>query len=257
MLNTAIALTIALAVAIAGFCFALSSGVAEAQGAEPATMGSASLADNVHLWVSIAQAIVTIIAIVLGGIFAWQRRLIFRHWQPHVTISHDVTHRQVSPENVHVEITAILHNSSQVKVELRDGLFTVEQLAPVSDEYVEQLYGKTFVDKERYEAPEWHCLKEIRLEWEEDELVAEPGEKVAVTLEYIVPNYVESILITTYFYNTRVMGKIPAAFNPRDAQRKKQRWWPWRMSGPRGWIRTTAHDIVLAGDNPNVKENGR
>ena len=245
----------ALTIVLAVLCLALSSGVA-AQGTEPATM-EASAADNVYLWVSIAQAVVTIIAIVLGGIFAWQRGFIFRHWQPHVTISHDVTHRRVSPENIHVEITATLYNSSQVKVEFLDGLFTVEQLAPVSDEYVEQLYGKTFVDKERYEAPEWHCLKEIRLEWEEDELIAEPGEKVAVTLEYIVPNYVESVLITTYFYNTRVMEKIPADMNPRDAVRKKQRWWLWRMSGPRGWIRTTAHDIVFAGSNPNLVERGR
>ena len=255
MINTALA--IALAVVIAGFCFDLSSGVAEAQGTEPATMGSASLADNVNLWVSIAQGVATVIAIVLGGFFAWRRGFIFRHWQPHVTISHDVTHRQVSPENVHVEITAILHNSSQVKVEFRDGLFTVEQLSPVSDEYVEQLYGKTFVDKERYEAPEWHRLKEIRLEWEEDELIAEPGEKVAVTLEYIVPNYVESVLVTTYFYNTRVMGKIPTEINPRDAERKKRLWWFWQTSGPRGWIRTTAHDIVLSSSNPNLEGNGR
>ena len=255
MLN--IALTTALAVVIACFCFAFSSGVAEAQGTEQATTGLVSVVDDIHLWVSIAQGVATIIAIVLGGIFAWQRGFIFRHWQPHVTISHDVTHRRVSPENIHVEITAILHNSSQVKVEFLDGLFTVEQLAPVSDEYVERLYGKTFVDKERYEAPEWHCLKEIRLEWKEDELIAEPGEKVAVTLEYVVPNYVESVLITTYFYNTRVMGKIPAEMNPRDAERKKQRRWLWRISGPRGWIRTTAHDIVLAHGNLDLKVSGR
>ena len=255
MRNTALA--IALVMVIAGFFFAFTSGVAEAQGTEPATTGLVSVVDDIHLWVSIAQGVATIIAIVLGGIFAWQRGFIFRHWQPHVTISHDVTHRRVSPENIHVEITAILHNSSQVKVEFLDGLFTVEQLAPVSDEYVERLYGKTFVDKERYEAPEWHCLKEIRLEWKEDELIAEPGEKVAVTLEYVVPNYVESVLITTYFYNTRVMGKIPAEMNPRDAERKKQRRWLWRISGPRGWIRTTAHDIVLAHGNLDLKVSGR
>lgn len=240
MINAALA--IVLAVAIAWLCFALLSGLLTA--------------DNVYLWVNIWQGVATIIAIVLGGIFAWRRGLIFRHEQPHVTISHNVTHRRVSPENVHIEITAILHNSSQVKVEFLDGLFTVEQLAPVSDEYVEQLYGKTFVDKERYEAPEWHCLKEIRLEWKEDELIAEPGEKVAVTLEYIVPNYVEAVLITTYFYNTRVMGKIHTEINPRNAERKN-RWWLWRSSGPRGWIKTTAHDIVFPDSNPNLVESGR
>lgn len=154
---------LALAGTIAVFCFTLSSGLAEAQGTDSAATGSTSVLDNVYLWVNIAQGVATVVAIVLGGIFAWQRGFIFRHEQPHVTLSHDITHRQASPENVHVEITTILNNSSQVKVEFRDGLFTVEQLAPVSDEYVEQLYGKTFVDKERYEAPEWHCLKKSGL----------------------------------------------------------------------------------------------
>lgn len=249
-------INIALAVTIAGLCFAISTGLAETQGTEPVATGSASITDSIYLWVRITQAVVTIIAIMLGGLFAWRRGFIFRQWQPHVTISHDVTHRRVSSEHIHIEITAILYNSSRVKAEFWDGLFTVEQLAPVSDEYVEQLYGKTFVDKDRYEAPEWHCLKEIRLEWKEEELIAEPGEKIAVTFEYIVPNHVQSILITTYFYNTRVMGKIPAEMNPRDAEERKQLWFR-RISGPRGWIRTTAHDIVIAGGNPNLDENGK
>ena len=73
MINTALA--IALAVAIAGFCFAFSSGVAEAQGTGPATTGSASVADNVYLWVGIAQGVATIIAIVLGRVFRLAARV--------------------------------------------------------------------------------------------------------------------------------------------------------------------------------------
>ncbi len=254
MLNTALA--IVLAITIACFCFAFSSGVAEAQETEPATMGSASLADNVHLWVNIAQGVATVIAIVLGGIFAWRRGFIFRYEQPHVTISHDVTHREISHGYVHIEITATLYNSSRVKMEFHDGLFTVEQLAPLSQKNAERLFEELF-KKDLYEIPKWRLLRERRLEWGKDELIVEPGEKVTATFEHIVSNAVQSVLITTYFYNARVMGKIPAEINPRDATRKKQRWWLWRTSGPRGWIRTTAHDIVLTDSNPNLDENGR
>ena len=74
-------------------------------------------------------------------------------------------------------------------------------------------------------------------------------EQVAVTLEYIVPNYVESVLITTYFYNTQVMEKMPAEMNPREADKRKRLWYFWRPSGPKGWGRTTAYDINLAGDH--------
>lgn len=120
---------------------------------------------------------------------------------------------------------------------------------------VKAKFSEGLSGKERHEAPEWRRLKEIRLEWQEDELLAEPGEKVTVTFEYIVPYYVESVLITTYFYNTRVMGKIPAEINPRDAEERKRLRFR-RISGPRGWTRTTAHDIILTGGNPNLEKNG-
>ena len=210
--------------------------------------GSASVAGNIYLWARIAQAVATIIAIVLGGIFAWWRGFIFRHEQPHVTVSHDVTHRQIGHGYVHIEVTATLHNSSRVKVEFRDGLFAVEQLVPIAENMAERLFKEIF-DKDLYESPEWVLLRERRLEWSKDELIVEPGEKATATFEHIVSDAVESVLITTYFYNTRVMGEIPAELNPHDAERRKRLRWLWRTSGPRGWIRTTAHDIDLAGNH--------
>lgn len=44
--------------------------------------------------------------------------------------------------------------------------------------------------------------------------------------------------------------------NPRDVEERKRLCFR-RISGPRGWIRTTAHDIVIAGGNPNLDENGK
>ena len=226
MINAALA--IVLAVTIACLCFALLSGLLTA--------------DNVYLWVNIWQGVATVIAIVLGGIFAWRRGLIFRHEQPHVTISHDVTHRQIGHGYVHIEVTATLNNSSRVKMEFRDGLFTLEQLAPLSHTDAERLFEKLF-DRDLYESPKWDLLRERRLKWSKDELVAEPGEKVTATFEHIVSNAVQSLLITTYFYNTRVMGKIPTEMKPREADRRKRFWWSRRPSGPKGWGRTTAYDI--------------
>ena len=230
-----------LVLAMAGFCIAILTGSTEAQGAGPATTSSASVADNIYSWVRIAQAVATIIALALGGIFAWRRGLIFRHQQPHVTISHNVTNRHIGHGYVHIEVTATLHNTSRVKMEFLDGLFTVERLAPVDGDMAERLFDET-IDKELYESPKWDLLSARRLEWAKDELIVEPGEKAATTLEHIVSDSVESVLIATYFYNTRAMGKIPTGINTRGVDRKKRLRF-WRVSGPRGWIRTTAHDI--------------
>ena len=242
--------TVAVVVAVA-LWLGFMTGMVEAQEATSASDGVApeSLAKSFNLWTVAAQAILTSVAIVAGAIFAWRRGYIFRLGQPHLTITHDVTHRQVSPGYMHIEVTATLHNRSRVKVEIRDGLFTVQQISPTTDEDIEDMYAQTFDRGDRYQDLGWKALEEIPRVWNKNELIAEPGESVTATFEYIVPDYVRSALLTTYFYNLRVMGKIDDRMYLPDAQRKS-RLWLWKVSGPRGWTRTTAHDMLI--DNGRV-----
>ena len=176
------------------------------------------------------QAVATIIAIGLGGMFAWRRGYLFRVGQPYVTIAHDITHRRVSDGYVQIEVTANLHNPSRVKVEFRDALFIVQQLAPANDDYVAGLYQRAIGRHEprQYRPLEWERLDEIPRTWNKDELIVEPGASAAVTFEYVL---------------SKVMGKIPASTNPRHTEARK---WPWGkpISGTKGWNRTTTYDIL-------------
>ncbi len=204
------------------------------------------ITETIGAWAGIAQATFTVIAVILGGIFAWRRGFLFRYGQPHITIAHDITHRPVSDSYVHIEITAILRNTSRVKVEIRDGLFTIQQLAPATDDYVEALYGQAFVGQPIYKDMKWVLIDDIRLEWEPDALMVEPGQSIAVNLEYIVPRGIQSVTLTTFFCNVRVMGKIDSAVGPHDATRKKHLWL-WERKGPRGWNHITTYDIIAPG----------
>lgn len=214
--------------------------VHDSQGVPTASNPSGEVFRN---WASGFQAIVTIFAVLVGGLFAFRNRHLFRYGQPHLTISHEMSHRQVSPGYVQVAVTAILHNSSRVKVEVLDGLLVIQQMAPVSDTDAEEIFASTFIDNKYNGVLQWPTLSEVRLSWNQEDLLAEPGESVTATFEYIAPVYIEALLITTYFYNSSVMGKINDGTAPHEAE-KKRRWWFWRQPGPRGWIRTTSHDIV-------------
>ena len=219
--------------------------------------------ERVRNWALTSQAIVTMIAVSVGGWFAWRNRHLFRFGQPHLTISHEITSRRVSPGYVQVTVTAILHNSSRVKVEIRDGLFAIQLMAPISDAEAEEIYAKTFRDTlpngtlVDHGALKWQTLDDARLSWNEEELIAEPGESATATFEYIVDSEVESLLITTYFYNSKAMGKIDDHIDPEDAGKRKH-WLFWRQPGPRGWVRTTPHDIIVIRDmtdsEPGVHE---
>ena len=149
---------------------------------------------------AIVQSIVTVVAIVGGGAFAYYKLQIFRVFEPHLTISHEVSHRYMGDSYVHIAVTATLHNSSRVKMELRKGFFLLQQLSPLRDEDIEPLYEQVFEDQD-YEHIQWPTLEEVEREFGEGDLIVEPGESHPETIEYILPRWHKSVMVYTYFYN--------------------------------------------------------
>ena len=171
---------------------------------------------------STVQAIGTIVAISVGGAFAFYRLQVFRSFEPHLTISHTVSHRPVGSKYVHIAVTASLRNSSKVKLDLREGFFLLQQVAPVEDDEVERLYAEVFVDRGD-RALQWQTLDKVPLTWEKNELIVEPSESHVESCEFIVSADVESVVIYSYFYN------------PRHHIRTRT---------SEGWAATTIYDIV-------------
>ena len=170
---------------------------------------------------SIIQSFAAALAIVAGGIYALYKFQVFRTLEPHLTIEHRISHRRLSDSYVHIALTAILHNSSRVHVELREGLFRLQGVSPATDDEIELLYSKVFADRD-FSNIQWPTLDEVDRDWNQGELVVEPGESHPETIEFIVSaSDYESVLIYTYFYNP--------AHSPGSAQ---------------GWTATTVHDIV-------------
>ena len=170
---------------------------------------------------SMIQSFATALAIVTGGIYALYKLQAFRTLEPHLTIEHRISHRRLSDSYVHIALTAMLHNSSRVHVELREGLFRLQGVSPATDDEIELLYSRVFVDRDFYNI-QWPTLDEVGRNWNEGELVVEPGESHPETIEFIVSaSDYESVLVYTYFHN------------------------PTQGSGSaQGWSATTVHDIV-------------
>ena len=147
------------------------------------------------------QSVGTVTAIMVGGIFAYWRLQLFRTFEPHLTVTHDISHRQVGESYLHIAVTSRLHNSSKVKIELRKASFSIQMVSPITDEVVLSLYEDTFVDGNRRDL-DWTNLEEIERTWAKDELFIEPNESHQETCEFIIQSEVTSALIYTYFYNS-------------------------------------------------------
>ena len=164
------------------------------------------------------NAIGILVAICVGGVFAYQRLQIFRTFEPHLTISHEVSHRFIGDSYVHIGVDARLRNSSNVHIELRKGFFLLQRISPSSDEEIENLYAKVYVDEE-YEDIQWPVLYEVPREWDEGTLIIEPSESHQEICEFIISTDTQSVMVYTYFYNPN-------------------------SSTPEGWGATTVYDIV-------------
>ncbi len=158
--------------------------------------------ENVKDVVEILQLFVVASAIIIGGFFALFKFQVFRDFEPHLTVTHKISHRFIGDEYTHVEVTATLHNGSKVKIEVRKSLFRIQQIAPVSEEEISEIYSQTFVDREQ-DYLQWPTLEEVVRNWEANELIVEPGESHHETYEFIVSREVTSAMVYTYFYNSR------------------------------------------------------
>ena len=170
----------------------------------------------------VAQSIITILAILVGGVFAILKFQLFRDFEPHLSISQVVSHRFVGSKYVHIAVTSLLSNNSRVRLELNSGFVRVQKIAPTTDADVVDLYAQVFLQNEQ-EDLQWPTLDEFQRTSTRERLMIEPGESHQETCEFIISVDVQSILVHTYFYNSRY------SLGSRSAE---------------GWAATTFHDMI-------------
>lgn len=234
---------------VAMLCVFATAELAMAQ--EPASGSGASdpptlevITDAVKDWLALVGAVVSIVVVIGGGILARRNAQIFRFRSPHVVISHEVSHRPVSDGYVHIFVTAVLHNSSRVHIEFLDGFAVIFQVSPATDDDVESLYEEVF-NTQQFANVQWPYLDGARHRWGKDGLLVEPGETETEIFDFIVGKDVQSVIVSTYFYNSRVVGKIPDDIELDTVKRRKKLFRRWMIKqGPLGWGRVSVYDIM-------------
>ena len=168
------------------------------------------------------QALGTLAAIIAGGVFALYKLQVFRDFQPHLTITHEISHRRIGDSYVHLDVTVTLLNSSKTHVEVRRAYYVLQRITPVSDEEIESLYDAAF-KVEDSPGIQWATLEVADRYWQHAELLVEPGESHPEAIEFIINSDIDSVLIYTYFYNSKHLKGSHSA---------------------EGWHATTVYDIM-------------
>ena len=156
--------------------------------------------------VDIVQAIVTTIAIIIGGMWTYNVFIKERRHYPQATIEQYIEHISLSDEInlLHVKIT--LTNAGTSRLFLKKTIIRIQQIVPVppciahqpcAAKAVNTALKKTQRNEDRFS---WPLLSEREKIFERP-LDIEPGEKDVVDFEFPVPLSVRAIRVYSYFKN--------------------------------------------------------
>ena len=149
-------------------------------------------------------AIIQGVVVGLGGLFAIFKIMELKYFEPHLTISNRITHRPVGSNLVHIGVVALLHNSSNNRVSVSEGICSIEEVNPAINQTQLRRYDKQ---------PPWQG------NWQ----VFAPKSSRPEVFEFVIPDDIKVVRIDVKFSNPH----FTKGFSTNS-----------------GWSDTTFYDIV-------------
>jgi hypothetical protein len=154
--------------------------------------------------IELLQSVITIAAIVVGGVWTYRLFIEQRELKPHLNIRHAVVARVISPGVAWVHLTVTLENTGASLISLHRADVRVQQILPVGPAIQAALNaGKTRVGRKNNLVP-WPGL--CRYVTTPD-LDIEPKETDNVEFDFLIPADVRSIRVYTYLENASATSK--------------------------------------------------
>ncbi len=149
----------------------------------------------------IIQALVTTLALIIGG--AWTYLLFVRKRQrfPRAKIEHRVTHMAVSAEATLLSIDVIISNIGDVLLSLVSGEIEVRQVLPPEASFLQMLNSSQLGTNRRVELVDWPSLFSRSENWEKRVVEVEPGESEQFLYTLLVRAEVKTVYVESYFRN--------------------------------------------------------
>ena len=145
----------------------------------------------------------------MGGFVAYRKLEIFRDFEPHLTVSHRMSHRPMGAGYRVLTITADLRNDSKVSTSIQSGYFRICWLAPHSPENIESIMDNSRINQNSDDDSLvigdliLGTISYLDISTEED-IIIEPGETHSETYNFpLRDDVLESVFIETYFANPK------------------------------------------------------
>ena len=153
------------------------------------------------------SAIFISLSLCMGGFVAYKKLEIFRDFEPHLTVSHRISHRPMGAGYRVLTVTADLSNDSKVSTSIQSGYFRIYWLAPYSSPDIESMMDNAIITQtDNGSQPVIGDLNLVHISHldtsKERDIIIEPGETHSETYNFpLRDDVLESVFIETYFEN--------------------------------------------------------
>ncbi len=154
------------------------------------------------------QAIVTILAVLVGG--AWTYKLFIKERKhiPHANIEQKVSHIPLTDQVNLIRIGVDLTNMGNSRLVSRKCIIRIQQISPIlpceghEPCAVKQVNAALKETERKEDRFSWPLLTE-RVKIFGKPLDIEPGEKDVIDFEFVIPSNIETVRIYSYFRNEK------------------------------------------------------
>lgn len=157
------------------------------------------------------------LSLCVGGFVAYRKLETFRDFEPHLTISHRVSHRSMGPGYRVLTVTADLRNDSKVSTSIQSGYFRICWLAPHSPENIESILNNSRANQNQDSDSmmigdlDLGSISYLDVSREPD-IIIEPGETHSETYNFpLRDDVLESVFIETFFENPNWRAECTSA----------------------------------------------
>jgi hypothetical protein len=158
--------------------------------------------DTVKTVTDITTSAVTILAIIIGAIWAYWRFARERTRWPRATLELVVVHRRLTTTHTLLNTKVKVHNGGSGLMKLSHMRVAIHQVLPVGSQTRREIEAGCLVPKGEYEA-EWPCIGLHEREWTENLPEIEPQENDEFANDFLLAGDVQTVFIYAYIWNVK------------------------------------------------------
>jgi hypothetical protein len=152
--------------------------------------------------IAAVQSVITILAVIVGGVWTYNIFIKERQHYPHVNIKQEVSHIELPDKTKLLHNRIILTNTGHVRLVVKEALATVGQILPLDKKSsVAGELAAALKEKERKEDRfRWPLLCQRKKIFEKP-MDIEPGEDDEIAFDFVIPSHVEVVRVYCWFQN--------------------------------------------------------